>query len=74
MKIENDNDRLILICAFRYALGRMTYIPDVVSEEIINNWNSLSKHDKKLIQKEIKEAIDNNLLEWIWMLNNGKRY
>ena len=24
MKIENDDDRLILIAVFRYALGRMT--------------------------------------------------
>ena len=50
-----DSDNLILICAFRYALGRMTYVVRVVVDEIHKRWNTLSEGDKELIVKEIRE-------------------
>ena len=58
MKIENDDDRLILIAAFRYALGRMTYMPSVVAGAIESCWPELTEHDRKLFQNEINEAIE----------------
>ena len=58
MKIETDDDRLVLIAAFRYALGRMTYMPFVVAGVIRGCWGDLSAHDRKLIKREIAEAID----------------
>lgn len=57
MKIKTDNDRLILLGAFRYALGRKTYMVSVLVEELERNWDSLEDYDKTLICKEIKEAI-----------------
>ena len=51
------DDELILICAFRYALGRQSYIVGCVVDDIISNWQKLSDHTKKLIRSEIKDAI-----------------
>lgn len=58
MKIETDDDRVVLIAAFRYALGRTSYMPSVVAGAIRGCWNDLSAHDRKLIRSEIAEAID----------------
>lgn len=57
MIIQSDNDRLILWSAFRYALGRMTYIVDVVAGEIKRNAHRLDSLDKKKMCDEIEEAI-----------------
>jgi hypothetical protein len=49
---------LILLAAFRYALGRKTYMVSAVVDYFLDEWESI---DTKLIiqiQKEIKQAID----------------
>jgi hypothetical protein len=48
-------DHTILICAFRYALGRRTYVVGSVVQEIHRVWNSLSEGDRELIVREILE-------------------
>ena len=58
MKIETDDDRLILIAAFRYALGRCSYMPSVVAEALAQCWPDLTEHDQRLIKREIAEAIE----------------
>jgi len=58
MIIENDNDRLILLAAFRYALGLKTYTPRVVVNEIKRQWINLSDDDRHMIHMEIQDAID----------------
>ena len=58
MKIENDDDRLILIAAFRYALGRCSYMPSVVAGVLAQCWADLTEHDQRLIRREIDEAIE----------------
>lgn len=58
MKIETDDDRLILIAAFRYALGRHSYIPSVVAGVLEQCWADLTEHDQRLIKREIAEAIE----------------
>ena len=56
----NDDDMdILLLCAFRYALGRRTYIVSWIADIIIDNWSSLKPRSKKIILKEIKEAIEN---------------
>ena len=57
MKFKDPN--LILMCAFRYALGRRTYIVSSVVEELILNWDYLEDLDKLFFKREIKE--NNNL-------------
>ena len=60
MKIQCDRDVIVLLCAFRYALGRSTYIVIDIVCEIEDNWNNIPIHTKNLIQSEIKSAIDEN--------------
>jgi len=51
-------DEIILFLAFRYALGRRTYVVHDVTETIIRNWDNLSLKYQSLIHKEIKQAIE----------------
>lgn len=53
----NNDESAIYVCALRYALGRATYITAIVSEQLINKWESISEHDRLLIIAEIKRAI-----------------
>lgn len=46
----------ILVFAFRYALHRRTYAPDLVCDEIINHWNELDRFTQDQIQSEILEG------------------
>lgn len=57
-KIEVIDD--ILFYAFRYALGRSTYVVTDVCSSLTENWNNLSDHDKLVIHKEINDAIVSN--------------
>jgi len=50
-------DDIVLVCAFRYALGRRSYITGWISDEIIRCWDELSIKFQMIIQKEIEEAI-----------------
>ncbi len=54
LKMSSDPDsRLLLFCAFRYALGRKTYVSEFMVNVIINNFNILLDHDLKQIKREI---------------------
>lgn len=48
---------MILLFAFRYALGRRTYSTSIVSEEIISKWNELSEEARRRIYSETCEAV-----------------
>lgn len=50
----------ILFCAFRYALGRRTYITAVVAECLIEKVDELSPRVRSIIIKEIDTAVADN--------------
>ena len=56
MTVRTDDDALILIAAFRYALGRATYIVEHVVAFILHNWDQLGDNDRRLIVREILDA------------------
>lgn len=56
-EMKFSSDVLILMCAFRYALGRRTYIVDVIANEIKSNWDEIPEYIRVLIHKEINEAM-----------------
>jgi hypothetical protein len=62
MDIKNNEQREILIYAFRYALGRMTYSVSTMVEVLDRNWEVLKTHEKELIQREIRFAISNECI------------
>lgn len=54
------NQDITMVCAFRYALGRMTYVVDAVASEIENQIEYISTKSLVLIRKEITDALNEN--------------
>ena len=55
----NDcNQDILLFCAFRYALGRQTYVVSTVADIIKANWDHMPQSRRNLFRKEIEEAIE----------------
>lgn len=52
---ETSDFSLIILCAFRYAIGRMTYVTDVVPEFIENNIDDILTKDINIMIREIDE-------------------
>lgn len=53
--LKLPDDDLLLLMAFRYALGRRTYVVSYIVGIILNNWESLEPHRRQLIKNEINE-------------------
>lgn len=54
------NQDIVIVCAFRYAIGRMTYVVDSVASEIENQIEYISTKSLVLIRKEITDALNAN--------------
>jgi len=57
---KSVNDRLMIMSAHRYCLGRSTYIVGCCVDFLMDHWAQLSNQDKDQIIKETKEAIESN--------------
>lgn len=53
-----SNEEQILICAVRYALGRMSYIVGVVAEYVSVKQPGLSKECINIIIRDIEEELE----------------
>lgn len=49
------DEEIVLSCAFRYAIGRKTYVVSSVCSELKKNYHRLPVHAKERISKEIQE-------------------
>jgi|WetSurMetagenome_2_1015567.scaffolds.fasta_scaffold228373_3 hypothetical protein len=58
LDFSNINHDILLFCAFRYALGRRSYVPSVVEQIIIDNWENMPLDTRKKYKQEIREAIE----------------
>ena len=58
--IYKVNLNTLTLAAFRYALGRSTYIVEEVVEDIIANIDNIPDTYLKRMYEEIDEAISNN--------------
>ncbi len=56
--MSDDDFDILAFCAFRYALGRSTYVTSAVAEIIVENKERIYPTTKKLMIKEINEAIE----------------
>lgn len=77
MHIKTNELRTLLVCAFRYALGRRSYAVDEVAELLERYWVALSPKEKTLIHTEIRDASMQNkagmqmdLERWHQLLNH----
>ena len=55
--IDSDNERLIVIAAFRYYLGRQTISVWSFGRWLENVWPSLCQGTRDIIQRELEEAF-----------------
>ena len=49
---------LMVIAAFRYCLGRMTYIAGVCADWLVDKWPELPPHSRALIRTELERAFE----------------
>lgn len=57
-KPEWGHHNLMVLAAFRYCLGRRTYMVSWCVEWLIMYWKEIDSHTKKMVVEEIKEAIE----------------
>lgn len=50
----------LTICALRYCFGRMTYMPSLIVDATKTNWDLLSKGNKDVIQRDLREFLTSN--------------
>ena len=60
LELSNIETKQIFILAFRYALGRTSYVTHDISNLIILNWENFRPDERARFKKEISEAINAN--------------
>jgi hypothetical protein len=50
-------DDLMVLAAFRYCLGRQTYIVSDCADWLVEQWENIGESTRKLIQRELEEAF-----------------
>lgn len=48
----------LLVCSFRYALGRRSAMPSIVVEYLKEDWHKLEEWQQKQIKGDIRHAIE----------------
>lgn len=61
-QINNHDLNALLLCSFRYSLGRKSYITAEIAEIIYNNSPFLLREIKQRIISEIEDSIEHNRL------------
>ncbi len=58
MTITSDmNDQLMAMAAFRYCLGRRSYIVSCCQEWLLQHWSQLDENSRHVILRDICEAL-----------------
>lgn len=52
MTLDED---ILIVCAFRYCLGRMTYVVNAFARNFHKKWDDIPYHTKDLVVREILE-------------------
>jgi len=60
--LQEKDEEEVLFCAFRYGLGRMTYITGFLADVIVEAWPRLSERMKNQILEEIHKGISEDRL------------
>lgn len=66
MEIKDDDSTwgfndLMVTAAFRYCLGRRTYIVNACCNWLIANWDKFNTQAKLLIQRELDEEFERDI-------------
>ena len=57
MNKNYGRDDLMAVAAFRYCLGRMTYIVSDCADWLIEQWPNIAENARKIIQRDLEEAF-----------------
>lgn len=57
MILNHAEAQALIICSFRYALGRRSYIVSEICDIIKKNMDNLEHETKKLMYTEIQDAL-----------------
>ncbi len=57
MNKNYGRDDLMAVAAFRYSLGRMTYIVSDCADWLCEQWPNIAENARKVIQRELEEAF-----------------
>ena len=55
--MPNEIPEWMILDAFRYAMGRMSYQIGITTAWLIDNWNALSFRLQEMIKKELDEEL-----------------
>jgi hypothetical protein len=61
LDLSDVNQDILLFSAFRYALGRRTYVVGTIINIIKDNWDHISQPRREFFKKEIREAIERDM-------------
>ena len=60
IEVRNDEFGDLMVCAFRYALGRKSYITSAIADLILKYYLLLDDNDCEVIKRDIKRAFETN--------------
>jgi len=59
MSLSDDPDTgFIVICAMRYAIGRKSYAPGLISQYIKRYWNLLDDNTRRVLKRDLAEELN----------------
>lgn len=56
-KIMLPSEEVFVWTGVRYALGRMSYVVSMVTEEVVRLWPELTKSTKEIIQRDVEDGF-----------------
>lgn len=67
------NQDILMFCAFRYALGRRTYVVGTIVDILEANWGHMHSSRREMFKKEIREAMDKDRAGSVWDVQDWER-
>lgn len=60
IEFEETDLHILIVSAFRYALGRQSYVPSMFGGFIRQQWDLIPSNTKNLLIRELEEAVKEN--------------
>lgn len=57
---DHSHLHIIVISAFRYTLGRMSYVPSMFCEFVKEQWSVLPENTKQILIRELETEVKRN--------------
>lgn len=53
-----EDDGVMISSAFRYCVGRRTYMPGVCADWLVRNWAVIPEHARSIIKRDLEEEFE----------------